>query len=109
GGTPIEAWTSLEAQKHRPELSPLLASWDKRAAEYNAEAAKTAYDKQVAQWKEDVQKAKAESKPAPRAPQRPTDPRDATHHPAVLFNGMIAPLVPYALRGAIWYQGESNA
>lgn len=29
--------------------------------------------------------------------------------PAALYNGMIAPLVPYALRGAIWYQGESNA
>ncbi|HEV3259176.1 MAG TPA: sialate O-acetylesterase [Gemmataceae bacterium] len=26
-----------------------------------------------------------------------------------LYNGMIAPLVPYAIRGAIWYQGESNA
>ena len=29
--------------------------------------------------------------------------------PATLFHGMIAPLLPYALRGAIWYQGESNA
>ncbi len=28
---------------------------------------------------------------------------------AVLYNGMIAPLVPYAIKGAIWYQGESNA
>ena len=29
--------------------------------------------------------------------------------PTELYNGMIAPLVPYAMRGAIWYQGESNA
>jgi sialate O-acetylesterase len=29
--------------------------------------------------------------------------------PSALYNGMIAPLVSYALRGAIWYQGESNA
>jgi sialate O-acetylesterase len=29
--------------------------------------------------------------------------------PSVLFNGMIAPLLPYAIRGFIWYQGESNA
>ena len=29
--------------------------------------------------------------------------------PAVLYNGMIAPLIPYAIKGAIWYQGESNA
>jgi len=29
--------------------------------------------------------------------------------PCVLYNGMIAPLLPYPIRGAIWYQGESNA
>jgi sialate O-acetylesterase len=29
--------------------------------------------------------------------------------PSGLYNGMIAPLVPFAMRGAIWYQGESNA
>ncbi|MDZ7269508.1 MAG: 9-O-acetylesterase [candidate division KSB1 bacterium] len=37
--------------------------------------------------------------PSPRTPNRPT----------VLYNAMIAPLIPYALRGVIWYQGESNA
>lgn len=35
---------------------------------------------------------------------KPGNPNQA----AVLFNGMIHPLVPYAIRGAIWYQGESN-
>ena len=37
-------------------------------------------------------------------------PRDWLHagYPSVLHNGMIAPLVPFGLRGAIWYQGESN-
>lgn len=29
--------------------------------------------------------------------------------PSVLYNAMIAPIVPFAIRGAIWYQGESNA
>jgi sialate O-acetylesterase len=33
----------------------------------------------------------------------------APNHPAVLYNGMIAPLIPYGIKGAIWYQGESNA
>lgn len=31
------------------------------------------------------------------------------HTPTVLYNGMIAPLIPYTVKGAIWYQGESNA
>ena len=36
-------------------------------------------------------------------------PDDIARPPAGLFNGMIAPLIPYAIRGAAWYQGESNA
>ncbi len=34
--------------------------------------------------------------------------RKSPHRPANLYNAMIAPLIPYAMRGAIWYQGESN-
>ena len=30
------------------------------------------------------------------------------NYPSVLFNGMINPLIPFAIKGAIWYQGESN-
>ncbi len=29
--------------------------------------------------------------------------------PTFLFNAMLNPLIPYAIKGAIWYQGESNA
>ncbi|HUJ11050.1 MAG TPA: sialate O-acetylesterase [Verrucomicrobiae bacterium] len=38
----------------------------------------------------------------------PTDLSQSPNAPTVLYNGMIAPLVPYAMRGVIWYQGESN-
>ncbi|GAB3241336.1 sialate O-acetylesterase [Hymenobacter seoulensis] len=34
--------------------------------------------------------------------------KEPQNTPAALFNGMIAPLIPYALKGVIWYQGESN-
>jgi len=34
---------------------------------------------------------------------------DGHNHASVLYNGMINPLIPYAIKGAIWYQGESNA
>ncbi len=36
------------------------------------------------------------------------DRRGPQNQPSTLYNGMIAPLVPYGIRGAIWYQGESN-
>jgi sialate O-acetylesterase len=48
-------------------------------------------------------------------PERPVEPKDPAvvgaqfSSPAAMFNGMLHPLVPYGLRGAIWYQGESNA
>ncbi len=34
---------------------------------------------------------------------------DSPHNPTTLYNAMIAPIVPYGIKGAIWYQGESNA
>jgi sialate O-acetylesterase len=34
--------------------------------------------------------------------------QSTNHIPTALFNGMINPLIPYAIRGALWYQGESN-
>ncbi len=39
----------------------------------------------------------------------PTAPWAEAGGPSVLYNGMIAPLVPYTLKGIAWYQGEANA
>ncbi len=33
---------------------------------------------------------------------------DPNSYPTLLFNGMLSPLIPYAIKGAVWYQGESN-
>ncbi|MDJ1479068.1 sialate O-acetylesterase [Cytophagaceae bacterium YF14B1] len=43
-----------------------------------------------------------------RMPKYPTELRDQ-NSPGVLFNGMIEPVIPYTIKGVIWYQGESNA
>jgi sialate O-acetylesterase len=109
GGTPVEAWTSWDAQKDKAELKPLFAKWDRDAETWNPETAQAKYQEQLAAWKTAAAKAKAEGKQAARQPQKPVNPRLNTHHPAVLFNGKIAPLVPYTIRGFLWYQGESNA
>ena len=109
GGTPVEAWTSLQTQEALPELRPLLENWSRQVANYDPEAAKTRYENEMAQWRKNVEQAEAAGEQPPRQPQPPVDPRVSPHRPANLYNGMIAPLVPYALRGAIWHQGESNA
>jgi sialate O-acetylesterase len=109
GGTPVEAWTSLAAQKDFAELKPLFESWEKKQATWDPEKAKATYEKQLAAWKESVKKAKAADAKAKRPPRPPVEPRLDAWKPGNLFNGKIAPLAPYAIRGAIWYQGESNA
>src|SRR4030095_11285493 len=55
-----------------------------------------AYEKEAAELAKEGKKP-TRNKPGP--PWKPTE----------LYNGMIAPLIPYAIKGAIWYQGESNA
>jgi len=110
GGTAIEGWTSMPVQEKKPELAPVFEAWrQKVAVPFNEAAANARYEKQLAAWKTNSQKAKAAGKPPGRAPKKPVDPRLQPNHPANLFNGMIAPLIPYAIRGGIWYQGENNA
>lgn len=79
----------------------------KKLADYPK--AKTEYDAKLAEHKAAAEKAKAEGKPAPRPPRAPEGPDSLNGMPSGLFNGMIAPVTPYTIRGAIWYQGESNA
>lgn len=109
GGTGIEAWTSLEAQQDRPELIPLFEEWDERAKTYDPETAKARHERLLTLWQTAAAKARAEGRDAPRRPQEPVDPRLDRNHPANLFNGKISPLIPFAIRGVIWYQGEHNA
>ncbi len=109
GGTGIEAWTSLDAQEAEPELTRLFDEWNDRVKTYDPATATARFEKQMATWAEAARKAKVEGKVPPRRPIAPVDPRLDRNHPANLFNGKIAPLIPFALRGAIWYQGEHNA
>ncbi|MBI1929950.1 sialate O-acetylesterase [Candidatus Poribacteria bacterium] len=106
GGTPAEAWTSRPALESEPDFKPILDRWEQILAEYPQ--AKQKYEDQLAEWKQAAEAAKAEGKPEPRRPGAPLGP-DHPHRASGLYNGMIAPLIPYAIQGVIWYQGESNA
>jgi len=105
GGTPAEAWTPLPALEAEPAMKPLLDRWQATLAAYPE--AKKKHDERMEAWKTEAEKAKAEGKAAPRPPAAPPGPL-SPHRPANLYNGMVAPLVPFAVAGAIWYQGESN-
>lgn len=93
GGSPAESWTSSGVLNGDAEYKQFPTEYPKRME---------TYEKALAKYREDAEKAKAENKPASRPPGRPW-------MPSGLYNGMLAPLAPYAIKGAIWYQGESNA
>jgi sialate O-acetylesterase len=101
GASTAEAWIPREAMAADPLLKPMLDNFDALVQ---------------------VFKANPNAPPPDRGPKPPQtinarpgqpargggrDPVRDQHEPTVLFNGMINPAIPYAIRGAIWYQGES--
>lgn len=108
GGTVAEAWTSRKALEAVPELKPMLDNYADRVAKYDPAKAKEAFEKATNEWPALVEKAKAEQKPVPRKPVLAVVPDQQQNYPANLYNSMVAPLLRLSIRGAIWYQGESN-
>ena len=109
GATPIEGWTSMEKMEGKKELAPVFNEWAAKMREpFDPVKAQAQYEKQLAAWKTNSAKRVAEGKPAGYAPQKPVPAREDKNYPGNLFNGMIAPIIPYAMRGAIWYQGENS-
>jgi sialate O-acetylesterase len=135
GGTGAETWISLQALSEEPPLTRPLAAWKaalKAEARVAAEPELMAgYERDLQLWQKEVapkfnaamrafNEARAKGdlsaiRPAPERPEpRNPDPmgmpnpsaRPST--PTVTFNGMIAPLMPFAIRGVLWYQGEGN-
>ena len=109
GGTPAEAWTDRATLEGDPELKEILEKYAEQVKNYDPAAAAAQHQRALEKHKLAVEKAKAEGKKPPQAPQKPADPRQASVRPCGLYNAMIAPLEPYAIAGAIWYQGESNS
>jgi sialate O-acetylesterase len=106
GGTAAELWTPKPILAADPAFKPIFSAWERKVADYPK--AKEAYEAAMAKWKEEAKAAAAAGKPAPPQPRAPQG-GDAVGSPSALYNGMIAPLTPYTIRGVIWYQGESNA
>ena len=132
GGSSGQMWTSLEALKSDPALSNDLnqalaakADYPERKERYLRDRAK--WQEDTARWPETLKKWETEAAKATSAgkaaPAKPEPPGVAPARPAgmdawedhvmnaptVLFNGMIAPLLPFGIKGVVWYQGEGNS
>ena len=109
GATPIETWTSMPSQEGTPALAPVLKQWQATLRiPYDETKVQAQYARALATWTTNAEALKAAGKTVPPKPQKRGDPRLDKNYPANLFNGMINPIIPYAIRGAIWYQGENN-
>jgi len=100
GGTVAESWVRLTALGEDASLAPLFISRGKMT---DREALGQVREKDEAAQ---IAEAKAAGRPAPQFPWHPPL---ASWGPGLLWNGMIAPLTPFAIRGVLWYQGESNS
>jgi sialate O-acetylesterase len=95
GGSPAEVWMREEVLAANPNYKRDILDAYPESLKKVADA--------IALWEKEQAEAKSEGKPFTK--RRPS----AGWKPSELYNGMIAPLIPYAIKGAIWYQGESNA
>ncbi len=100
GGTVAEAWTSLQGISADAGLMPIFAT---RAHMMQTQGEMVAI---LAKEKREDEAAQKAGQPPP---QHTWHPAPESWAPAALFNGMVAPVTPYTIRGVIWYQGESNS
>lgn len=110
GGSIVESWSREGALRASPEGAQVLAEYDKAIQTYPERLAKYHADepKLQARYAKALEEAKAAGKPRPNAPHPPPDPLTNVNSPSALYNAMTNPLIPYAIRGVIWYQGETN-
>lgn len=111
GGTGVEAWTPWWGQKDDEVAQSIKENWDKQDAEYTPAKEQAWFEKQMEQYKAQHQQWVDAGKqgPAPRQPRKEGKPRENRNYPSNLYNSMIHPIRSFAIRGAIWYQGEHNA
>ena len=99
-GTPIEGWMPREIQMNDPRTRKDVEETDKISAAYDITQAKKQLERAMQRWKQGERRGK----PVLRTPGN-----WGHQYPGNIFNGMIHPVRPYGIRGAIWYQGERNA
>jgi sialate O-acetylesterase len=106
GGTAAEFWTPPETFRRTEPLRTVLEDWTRRMITYVDEMQPV--QDTLRTWRRNAEQQLAEGSDASPPPlaSREVDPR--TQAPSRLYNAMIHPLVPFGIRGAIWYQGEAN-
>lgn len=111
GGTRIEPWTPVEGFAAIPDVKELYQAILARLPGSNAYQQQGGqYLTAMQQWMAAAEKnfAASQAIPEPVAFPATLKPYTDRQDPTLLYNGMMSPFVPFAIHGAIWYQGEAN-
>jgi len=104
GGSQAEAWIPVD-YLHTPDLEPCIDREKYWAAE--RASVQHQYQQALSAWKTYAEKERAAGKIPREAPHQPDALRE--YRPAgSIYEHMIKPLTPFAIKGVVWYQGESN-
>ncbi len=112
GASSCEAWMRRSVLESYPEYKPMLKEWDEKMANFDLNKAEEA-EQQYRLWSDKVAEAKAAGTEPPlalsNADELITLMFVVRRCPSYCYNGMLSPIIPFGIRGAIWYQGETNA
>lgn len=112
GGTKIEPWIPIDAYQKNETLKAFykeeISTFKNRLEDWNEENENEKYEQALLNWEIEAKRAKVNGEDEPREPRKDEAPNRDKQIASTLYNAMIHPVVPYAMKGAIWYQGESN-
>lgn len=100
GGSACEAWVRRDLLEQDEKYAPLMQRWAETEATWDPAVAQQKYEAALKRWQETRRGNR------PRAPRNPLT---GNQRPGNLYCGVLHPVIGYTIRGAIWYQGESNA
>lgn len=112
GGSVAEAWMEMDVLKAHNEYKPIIQKWDECLEKYGSMEKMirewSVYEDTIFDWVRVVSEAAKNGQEIPEQPVMP-ECSECLFFPSGMYNGMINPLIPFGIRGVIWYQGESNA
>lgn len=112
GATKIEPWISMPSYQSNEILKDFykkeIETYKEEIANWDQEKIDKEHERAIANWEKLAEQAKLNGENEPGKPRKKEHPDRDKQIASTLFNAMIHPLIPYAIKGAIWYQGESN-
>ncbi|WP_158973664.1 sialate O-acetylesterase [Cellulophaga sp. L1A9] len=106
GGSTIESWISREVLEKQSFFRPVLQDFDRMLKDMDSLMLKHE-NTVIKDWNKQVTESNKKGVEPPTKPRNP-EPTNQ-HRPSHCYNAMLYGIIPYTIKGILWYQGESNA